>query len=60
VKKIDEKQQKKQSRRLTLRRETIQILNDPARLELARGGTDTTILGTSSHIWGSCEMTTVC
>jgi hypothetical protein len=33
----DEKQQRK-PRRLRLNRETIQVLNDPALLELARGG----------------------
>jgi hypothetical protein len=40
----DEKQQWK-SRRLSLSRETILALNDPALLELARGGS----LGTSSQ-----------
>jgi hypothetical protein len=36
--KTKDQEQKRKSRRLSLNRETIQVLNDPALLELARGG----------------------
>jgi hypothetical protein len=38
VKKNKTQEQNRNSRRLSLNRETIQILNNPALLELARGG----------------------
>jgi len=44
-------QEQKRSRRLSLSRETILVLNDPAFLELARGG----MKGTSSQPGGICE-----
>ena len=39
MKKSPENQREKKPRRLTLHRETIQLLEDPALLEAARGGT---------------------
>lgn len=38
VKKNKEEKKERKPRRLTLNRETIQILDDPALLELAKGG----------------------
>jgi hypothetical protein len=38
VKKIKDEKKKGMPRRLTLNRETIQVLDDPALLELAKGG----------------------
>lgn len=38
MKKNGTKDQEQKPRRLSLNRETIQVLNDPALLELARGG----------------------
>jgi hypothetical protein len=43
--KTNDQEQNRNPRRLSLNRETILLLNDPALLELARGGTD----GTSSQ-----------
>ena len=45
-------QKQKRSRRLGLSRETILVLDDPALLELARGG-----WATSSQPGGMCETT---
>jgi hypothetical protein len=45
MKKNKMKGQEQKPRRLSLNRETIMVLNDPALLELARGGT----IGTSSQ-----------
>jgi hypothetical protein len=50
--KAKDQEQKRKSRRLSLNRETIRSLNDPALLELARGGRD---LATSSQPGGMCE-----
>ena len=52
MKKDKAKNQKKQPRRLILNRETIRFLNDPAPLELARGG-----LGISNELMPSCIQT---
>jgi hypothetical protein len=46
---------RRKSRRLSLNRETIQVLNDPALLELARGGR---VQHQGSAI-DSCETSTV-
>jgi hypothetical protein len=45
-------EQKRKPRRLSLNRETILVLNDPALLELARGGT-----GYNSHLNTDCPTT---
>lgn len=46
---------RRKPRRLTLSRETIQVLNDPALLELARGGR---VQQQGSHV-DSCDTSTV-
>lgn len=60
VNKRKDEEQKRQPRRLSLNRETIQILDDPALLERARGGSiglsgcDTRCVFTTSLIIGAC------
>ena len=46
-------EQSRKPRRLSLNRETIRILNDPALLELARGGVADGTYGTSTEDGGN-------
>jgi hypothetical protein len=54
--KTKDEEQKRKPRRLSLNRETVLVLNDPALLELARGGCNTNSrgTGTSLHVSESC------
>ena len=52
-------EQSRKPRRLSLNRETIRILNDPALLELARGG-KALELGTSTEDGGGLCNTDTC
>lgn len=52
--KTKDQEQSRKPRRLSLNRETIRILNDPALLELARGGKAMDV-GTSTEIFCNTE-----
>jgi len=52
-----DQEQKRQPHRLSLNRETIRILNDPALLEIARGGTLGSGTGHGSDLNTQCPTT---
>jgi hypothetical protein len=54
VKKNKDEKKEGMPRRLTLNRETIQILNDPALLELAKGGLNGPVLAKTSMTETHC------